>query len=76
MYQLEPWGEEREDRRVMAKIIYTAPPGLKIDMDSLSRAVNPWAENLASAEMPTKKSVAEKVRLFNAGLKGLGTRHK
>lgn len=68
-YLIEPWGDDREDRRAAANVLASvASGGGKIDMKSALELVNPWTAN---GGLPSKAEVARKVRLFNAGIRGM-----
>jgi hypothetical protein len=67
-YELEPWGEEREDYRaaVLARV-YAGAHGGKLTVKDALEMLNPWEKaQLAKPMMP----VGSKIRLFNAGIRG------
>jgi hypothetical protein len=64
-YEIEPWGEERADRRAIAQILYTTPHA-KVKPQDVLAAVNPWREQ---GEEKPKMSLRETILAFNANMK-------
>ncbi len=62
-YRIEPWGEERQDVR-SAALLLSNTSGLT--MEQAMDFVNPWPK--AAAPLPNKAQLAEKIKLFNAGI--------
>jgi hypothetical protein len=69
-YQLEPWGETRDDMRATAlAFTVAAVNGGKPKFANMQDLVNPWAKGLeAPPKMPTRAELIEKVMAFNASL--------
>lgn len=68
-YDLEPWGEIREDRRAAATIQATLLTGDRdLSMPDAIKYVNPFKKD-ADAPKP-RGNVKQKIRLFNAALSG------
>lgn len=69
-YEIEPWGEVRQDRRAAGAIwLHANGLGAKVDMDWAMNIVNPWARALEIKLLPTHDELRKKIDLFNAGLK-------
>ncbi|MCL2640617.1 MAG: DUF4035 domain-containing protein [Phycisphaerales bacterium] len=70
-YEIEPWGEERADIRtaILLHALVSAQGG-KISLKDALTMFDLWNHNDTSTT-PPKEALVTKVRLFNAGIRGL-----
>jgi len=69
-YEIEPWGEERADIRtaILLRTLVSAQGG-KISLKDALTMFDLW--NHDNTPPPPKEALVTKVRLFNAGIRGL-----
>jgi hypothetical protein len=70
-YEMEPWGEKREDfRAAIVMQANAAAHGGKLKLKDAIELLNPW-EEFERKHGADPQSIRTKIRMFNAGIAGL-----